>query len=72
MEEPGNHRIQFRSNAYIQLKDRRFLNVFNKTYNFESNVRELIGEVLGDSTATVYALSDWYMKKYWSGGDVAQ
>jgi len=66
-DEPGNRNIKFRSNVYIQPKDARFLNIFKKVYNFTDDREQIIADVLGDTTATVYTLSDWHVQKQWSG-----
>ncbi len=60
--EPGNYRIQFRSNVYIQPKDKRFLTTFGQVHFFNDNAKEIIADVLKDKTATVYALSDWNVR----------
>ena len=65
-KQPGNERIKFRSNAYIQLKDYKFLNVFGNVHTFTDDRREIIENVLKDKTATIYALSDWHVKPEWA------
>lgn len=59
--DPGNRRVKFRSNAYIQPKGKKFLNALGGQYIFDDNVKNTIGDVLGDKSATTYALSDWDM-----------
>ncbi len=68
-EQEGNERIKFRSNAYIQLKDYQFLNVFGGVHNFDDNAENTLSNVLGDKTATVYPLSDWHIKPEWAPVD---
>ena len=65
-EQAGNERINFRSNAYIQLKDYQFLNVFGKVHNFDDNAKTTLSEILGDKTATTYSLSEWFVKPEWA------
>lgn len=57
--EPGNERVKFRSNVYIQPDGKRFLNIRGKELFFDENRKDTIAKYLWDNTATTYALSDW-------------
>lgn len=60
--DKGNKRIRFRSNAYIQKKDARFLYCYGESKYFDDNVRKTIVDTIGDDTATILTLSDWFVR----------